>query len=74
MKPGDISGINMKDEINELATNNKNKNIRELYRGINEFKRGCQLRNNLDENGDLLVDSHNILNRWRLLSSGIECA
>jgi hypothetical protein len=26
----------------------------------------CQPRNNLvkDENGDLLVDSHNILNRW----------
>jgi hypothetical protein len=42
-------------------------NIRDLYRGINEFKRGYQLRNNLlkDENGDLLADSHNILNRWR---------
>jgi hypothetical protein len=23
--------------MNELATNSKNKNIRELYRGINEF-------------------------------------
>jgi hypothetical protein len=50
----------------ELATNSKNKNIRNLYRGINEFKRGYQPRNNLvkDENGDLLADSHNILNRW----------
>jgi hypothetical protein len=39
---------------------------RDLYRGINKFKRGYQPRNNLvkDENGDLLVDSHNILNRW----------
>jgi hypothetical protein len=26
------------DKINELATNSKNKNIRDLYRGINEFK------------------------------------
>jgi hypothetical protein len=57
----------MKDKINELATNNKNKNIRDLYRGINLFKRGYQQRNNLvkDENRDLLADSHNILNRWK---------
>jgi hypothetical protein len=40
----------MKDKINELAMN-----------------RGYQPRNNLlkDENGDLLADSHNILNRWK---------
>jgi hypothetical protein len=30
----------LKDEINELATNSKNKNIRYLYRGVNEFKKG----------------------------------
>jgi hypothetical protein len=51
---------------NQRACNEqKNKNIRDLYRGINEFKRGYQPRNNLveDENGDLLADSHNILNR-----------
>jgi hypothetical protein len=55
----------LKDKINELATNSKNKNIRDLYRGKNEFKMGYQPRNNLvkDENGDLLADSHNILNR-----------
>jgi hypothetical protein len=47
--------------------NSKNKNIRDLYRGIIGFKRGYQPRNNLmkDENGDLLVDSHSILNRWK---------
>jgi hypothetical protein len=28
----------LKDKINELETNNKNKNIRDLYRGINEFR------------------------------------
>jgi hypothetical protein len=57
----------LKDRINELATNSKNKNTRDLYRGIIGFKRGYQPRNNLvkDENGDLLVDSHNILNRWK---------
>jgi hypothetical protein len=50
-----------------LAMNSKNKKIRDLYRGIYEFKRGYQLRNNLvkDENGDLLADSHSILNRWK---------
>jgi hypothetical protein len=57
----------LKYEVNELATNSKNKNTRDLYRGINEFKRGYQPRNNLvkDENGDLLADSLSILNRWK---------
>jgi hypothetical protein len=57
----------LKDKISELATNNNSNNIRGLYRGINEFKKGYQLRNNLvkDENGNLLPDSHNFLNRWK---------
>jgi uncharacterized protein YaaR (DUF327 family) len=56
----------LNDIINELAMNSKNKNIRDLYRGINEFKRVYQPRNNLvkDENGDLLMNSHTILNWW----------
>jgi hypothetical protein len=60
-------GEYLKDKINELAINSKNKNIRGLYRGINEFKRGYQPKNSLviDENCDLLADSHNILNRWK---------
>jgi hypothetical protein len=45
----------MKDKINELPMNSKNRNIRDLYRGINEFKRVYQLRS-----GDLLADSLNI--------------
>jgi hypothetical protein len=55
----------LKDKINELAMNSKNKNIRNLYRGMNGVKRGYQPRNNLvkDENGDMLADSHSILNR-----------
>jgi hypothetical protein len=57
----------LKDKINLIATNSKNKGIKDLYRSINEFKRGYQPRNNLvkDENGDLLADSHNNLNKWR---------
>jgi hypothetical protein len=54
-------------KINELETNSKNKNIRDLYRGINEFKKGYQPRTKMvkAENGDLLADSHSILNRWK---------
>jgi hypothetical protein len=33
----------MKDKIDELATNSENKNIRDLYKGINEFKEGYLL-------------------------------
>jgi hypothetical protein len=33
----------MKDKINDLATNGKNKNIRDLHRGINEFKKATNL-------------------------------
>jgi hypothetical protein len=64
-----IKREHLKDKINELAMNSKNKNIRDLYRGINEFKRSYQQRNNLvkDENGDLLADSHNILNYFSQL-------
>jgi hypothetical protein len=47
--------------------NSKNKNIRDLYSGINDFKGGCRPRNYLvkDENGDMLADSSNIINRWK---------
>jgi hypothetical protein len=55
----------LKDRINKLESNSKNKNIRDPYRGINEFKKGYQCRTNLvkDERGNLLVDLHKILNR-----------
>jgi hypothetical protein len=57
----------VKDKINERAMNSKNKNIRDLYRGINGFKRSYQPRSNLgkDENGHLLADSNTILNRLK---------
>jgi hypothetical protein len=58
---------NLKGKINEIETNNKNKNFRDLYRGINEFKKGHQPRINVitDENGNLLAVSQSILNRWK---------
>jgi hypothetical protein len=45
-----------------------NNNIRDLFwGGINEFKKGYELRTNMvkEENGDLRADSHSILNRWK---------
>jgi hypothetical protein len=58
-------GEYLKDKMNELESNSKNKNIRDLYRGINEFKKGYQPRTNLvkEDRGDLLADPHKILNR-----------
>jgi hypothetical protein len=57
----------LKSKINELETNNKNKNIRDLYRGINEFRKGYQPRINTikDDNGSLLADPQSILNRCK---------
>jgi hypothetical protein len=57
----------MEAKIEELETNKKKKNVRDLYRGINDFKKGYQPRTNIvkDEQGDLVVDSHGILARWR---------
>jgi hypothetical protein len=50
----------LKGKIDELETNNKVKNIRALYRGINDLQRGYQPRNNIvkNEKGDLFTDSY----------------
>jgi hypothetical protein len=55
----------LKGKINELETNNKNKNIRDLHRGINTFRKGYQSRINIikDESGNLLPDPHSVLNK-----------
>ena len=57
----------MRAKIEELETNSKINNIRDLYRGINAFKKGYQPRCNIvkDEKGDLVADSHGIVVRWR---------
>jgi hypothetical protein len=54
----------LKDKINELVTDSKNKN-RDPCGGINEFNRSYHPRSNLlnDKNDDLLAESHNILNK-----------
>jgi hypothetical protein len=53
----------LKAKIDELETNSKVKNTRDLYRGINNFKNGYQLRTNIvkDEKSKLFADSHSIL-------------
>jgi len=57
----------LKAKIEELETNSKVKNIRDLYRGISDFKKGYQPRTNIvkEDKGDLVADSHSILARWR---------
>jgi hypothetical protein len=57
----------LEHKINELESNSRNKNIKDLYMGINEFKKGYQPRTSLvkDDGGDLLADPHKILNRWK---------
>jgi histone deacetylase complex regulatory component SIN3 len=70
--PNKINGDNLSNVKCETSMHFLNKNkeylkeqehYRDLYRGINEFKRGYQPRNNLvkDEKCNLLADSHNIL-------------
>jgi prefoldin subunit 5 len=41
---GGKKGEYLKNKINELEANNKKKNIMDLYRSINEFKKGYQPR------------------------------
>jgi hypothetical protein len=45
----------LKAKIEEIETNGKIKNIRDLYRGISDFKKGYQSRTNIvkDDKGDL---------------------
>ena len=59
---------NLKARIEDLDTDSKIKNIRDLYRGISDFKVGYQPRTYIvkNEKGDLVADSHSILARWFL--------
>jgi hypothetical protein len=56
------------------GTNTKNKNTRNLHRGINECNKSYEpgIAWVKDEKRDLLADSHNTWNR--LLLSAIACA
>jgi len=57
----------LKAKTEELETNSKIKNVRDLYRGIIDFMKGYQPRTNIvkDEKGHLVADSHSILGWWR---------
>ena len=57
----------MKVKIEELETNSKINNVRDLYCGINVFKKGYQPRTTIlkDEKGDLVADPHSIMARSR---------
>ena len=56
----------VKAKIDELETNSKIKSIRDLYRGICDFKKGYQPGNIVQvEKIDLVTDCHSILARRR---------
>ena len=57
----------MRAKIEELETNSKINNIRDLYRGINDMEKGYKPRTKIvkDEKDDLVADSHSIMARWR---------
>jgi hypothetical protein len=57
----------LKDKINELESNSKNKITRDLCRVINEFKKRYKPKTDLveDESGDLLADPHTVLIGWK---------
>jgi hypothetical protein len=57
----------LKAKIKELETKSMIKNIRDLYRVIDDFKKGYRPRTNIvkDEKVDLVTESHSILTRWR---------
>jgi flagellar basal body rod protein FlgC len=62
--------VYLKAKIEEFETYSTIKNIRDLYRGNNDFKKGYQPRTNIvkDQKGDLIADSQSILARWRIIS------
>jgi hypothetical protein len=54
----------LKANTAKLETNSRIKNVRDLYRGINDFKKGYQPRTNIvNDEDDLIADSHSILAR-----------
>jgi hypothetical protein len=57
----------LKGKVNRLETDSKNKNTRNLYRGISEFRKGYHYRTDVvkDAKGDRLAYSNSISDRWR---------
>jgi hypothetical protein len=57
----------LKSKIEEMETNIKINNIRDLYRCINDIKMGYQPRTRIvkDEKGDLVAHTYSVMVRWR---------
>ena len=57
----------LRAKFEETENNSKIKNIRNLCRGFNDFKKGYQPITNIvkDEKSDLVEDSHSILAGWK---------
>jgi hypothetical protein len=57
----------LKAKIEELENNSKINNVRDWYRGINDFRKGYRRRTNIlkDEKFALVADCHSILARLR---------
>jgi hypothetical protein len=65
----------LEGKINTLETNSKNENIRYSYWSMYVFKMSHQPTTNLvkDDKGNLVADSHSILNRWKNYFSQFLC-
>jgi hypothetical protein len=61
----DKKKVYLNANIEEPKTNSKINNIRDLYRVVNDFKKGYQPRTLIvkDEKGELFADSHSIVAR-----------
>ena len=63
----------MMAKVNKLEENSKSKNIREMYKGINEFKKGYQPRAYVikKHDGTIVADTTSILSRWEQFFSNL---
>jgi len=57
----------LKANIEKHETNSKVNNVRDLFRGINDFKKGKQPRTIIvkDDKGELVADPQSTMARWR---------
>ena len=63
----------MKAKVNMLEENSEHKNIWEMYKGINEFKKGYQPRGYVIKrhDGTIVTDTTSILSRWEQFFSNL---
>ena len=63
----------MKAKVNKLEANSKNKTIREMCKGINEFKKGYQPSTYVikKHDGTNVADTTSILSRWEHFFSNL---